>query len=192
MSGWLVKQGHIRKSWKKRWFVLSGDVLVYFKQQIKTQVSSNTLRQITSSSKPISSTSTISSSTIDLLPQISAKQTSNSTVNLTPQPQLQTPTGTIGIKDFTLERAQADRFPKPFGMRLASKSIVTLEYLFYAEDESSYIAWSNGLNEALKAWDELETDIGSLQQAQAAAALEIVAARQWGGAVGNKVKHYRN
>jgi hypothetical protein len=188
MSGWLVKQGHIRKSWKRRWFVLSGDVLVYFKQQIKTQVTSDTLRQITSSTKPISSTSTISSSTIDLLPQISAKQTSNSAVNLTPQTQLQTPTGTIGIKDFTLEQAQADRFPKPFGMRLASKSIVTLEYLFYAEDESSYIAWSNGLNEALKAWDELEIDIGSLQQAQAAAALEIVAsdARQWGGAVGTR------
>mmetsp|Transcript_7366 Transcript_7366/g.12380 ORF Transcript_7366/g.12380 Transcript_7366/m.12380 type:complete len:522 (+) Transcript_7366:80-1645(+) len=30
-SGWLVKQGHIFRTWKKRWFVLEGPLLKYFK-----------------------------------------------------------------------------------------------------------------------------------------------------------------
>uniref|UniRef100_A0A7S4ETV2 non-specific serine/threonine protein kinase n=1 Tax=Chrysotila carterae TaxID=13221 RepID=A0A7S4ETV2_CHRCT len=30
-SGWLVKQGHIFRTWKKRWFVLDGPLLKYYK-----------------------------------------------------------------------------------------------------------------------------------------------------------------
>jgi len=30
-AGFLLKQGHVRKNWKKRWFVLQGDMLFYFK-----------------------------------------------------------------------------------------------------------------------------------------------------------------
>jgi serine/threonine protein kinase len=31
MEGWLMKQGHVRRNWKERWFVLKGDRLYYFK-----------------------------------------------------------------------------------------------------------------------------------------------------------------
>lgn len=30
MSGWVVKRGHIRKNWKRRWFELRGTELTYF------------------------------------------------------------------------------------------------------------------------------------------------------------------
>ncbi|KAH7832081.1 putative connector enhancer of kinase suppressor of Ras 2 [Monocercomonoides exilis] len=29
-EGWLTKQGHIRKNWKRRWFVLRGTTLYYY------------------------------------------------------------------------------------------------------------------------------------------------------------------
>lgn len=32
-EGWLVKQGHVVKNWKKRWFRTSGRYLYYFKQR---------------------------------------------------------------------------------------------------------------------------------------------------------------
>jgi len=196
MSGWLVKQGHIRKSWKRRWFVLTGDVLVYFKTQVKSsQVTELRARGGVGGSGGgggASSSSLLMMDTLQPLltssakPSLKPSATASSGSSLASGQPLHTPAGTIGIKDFTLERASADRFPKPFGMRLASKSTVTLEYLFFAEDEASYNDWSAALLEALKAWEELEADIGILQQAQSAAALEIVAsdARQWGGVGG--------
>ena len=30
-SGWLVKQGHVFRTWKKRWFVLEDQLLKYYK-----------------------------------------------------------------------------------------------------------------------------------------------------------------
>uniref|UniRef100_A0A7S0Q8E9 non-specific serine/threonine protein kinase n=1 Tax=Coccolithus braarudii TaxID=221442 RepID=A0A7S0Q8E9_9EUKA len=36
-SGWLTKQGHIFKTWKKRWFVLEGEKLKYYKTDDRDQ-----------------------------------------------------------------------------------------------------------------------------------------------------------
>ncbi len=33
MTGWMMKQGHIYKSWKKRLFVLKGPFLWYFAEE---------------------------------------------------------------------------------------------------------------------------------------------------------------
>lgn len=33
MEGWLVKQGHIVKSWKRRWFILDNQFLRYYKKE---------------------------------------------------------------------------------------------------------------------------------------------------------------
>jgi cytohesin len=33
-SGWLTKQGGRVKTWKRRWFILSGNVLYYFKEKV--------------------------------------------------------------------------------------------------------------------------------------------------------------
>eukprot|EP00736_Rhodelphis_marinus_P014331 Rmarinus@m.21096 len=32
-QGWLVKEGHLRKNWKRRWFILQGDTLTYYESQ---------------------------------------------------------------------------------------------------------------------------------------------------------------
>ncbi|KAF0723352.1 hypothetical protein Ae201684_017694 [Aphanomyces euteiches] len=37
-SGWLNKQGHVRKNWKRRFFVLDGSVLQYFSDDIDSSV----------------------------------------------------------------------------------------------------------------------------------------------------------
>ena len=34
-QGWLVKQGGSWKSWKHRWFVIDGHILIYYKDQLK-------------------------------------------------------------------------------------------------------------------------------------------------------------
>lgn len=34
-SGFLTKEGAVRKNWKKRWFVLKGQELAYFKTQVR-------------------------------------------------------------------------------------------------------------------------------------------------------------
>ncbi|KAA6375757.1 MAG: hypothetical protein EZS28_028718 [Streblomastix strix] len=33
MEGWLTKQGHVMKNWKKRWFSLRGKELFYYEKQ---------------------------------------------------------------------------------------------------------------------------------------------------------------
>lgn len=38
MEGWLIKQGHIVKSWKKRWFVLDNEFLRYYKKEDDVKV----------------------------------------------------------------------------------------------------------------------------------------------------------
>ena len=194
MSGWLVKQGHIRKSWKRRWFVLTGDVLVYFKTQVKSSQVAELRARVGGGVGGTgggggSLTNSLNESTIPVVTRTSSgKQLATSAGGSATSASslLQTPAGTIGIKDFTLERAPPNRFPKPHGMRLASKSTVMLEYLFFADDEASYADWSAALSEALRAWEELDAEIGRLQQAQSAAALEIVEdeASQWGGVGG--------
>jgi hypothetical protein len=30
-TGWMIKEGHFVKSWKRRWFVLSRNLLIYYK-----------------------------------------------------------------------------------------------------------------------------------------------------------------
>ena len=42
-QGWLVKQGQKRKSWKKRWFVLSQHQLAYYNKQPKGKANSEPL-----------------------------------------------------------------------------------------------------------------------------------------------------
>ena len=42
-QGWLVKQGQKRKSWKKRWFMLSQHQLVYYNKQPKGKANSEPL-----------------------------------------------------------------------------------------------------------------------------------------------------
>ncbi|KAG9408980.1 hypothetical protein AC1031_020885 [Aphanomyces cochlioides] len=37
-SGWLNKQGHVRKNWKRRFFVLDGSVLQYFSDDVDSSV----------------------------------------------------------------------------------------------------------------------------------------------------------
>jgi len=32
-EGFLVKQGIVRKNWKKRWFIMDGTLLYYFRKQ---------------------------------------------------------------------------------------------------------------------------------------------------------------
>ena len=36
VSGWLLKRGGLRKSWKRRWFVLEGTTVSYFKTTDET------------------------------------------------------------------------------------------------------------------------------------------------------------
>ena len=34
-NGWLTKQGGRIKTWKRRWFILSGNCLYYFKEKVR-------------------------------------------------------------------------------------------------------------------------------------------------------------
>jgi flavodoxin len=37
-QGWMWKRGHLRKNWKKRWFILAEELLAYFESPMKAGV----------------------------------------------------------------------------------------------------------------------------------------------------------
>lgn len=57
-EGWLTKQGGSIKTWKKRWFVLKGATLFYFKTQKDTDVTGQIQLEPTSSCKTVPGKST--------------------------------------------------------------------------------------------------------------------------------------
>ena len=165
-QGWLVKQGHVRKTWRRRWFLLRGCNLTYFRSA-----------QAIPADRALSDGG---ASAADSEPSSAAPARGVSGVSGGGGAYSEEPAGIIDIRQFSLEKAALSRSALCF--RLAHKHS-SFDYLVHADegDEAGFVAWVRALTLAMRSFDDLSAEIGLFLSAQAAAALHQQAVGRLGG-----------
>jgi len=171
-QGWLVKQGHVRKTWRRRWFLLRGCNLTYFRS----------LQAIGADrALPDGGTPEIAAAYSE--PSSAAPARGVSGVSGGGGAYSEEPAGIIDIRQFSLEKAALSRSALCF--RLAHKHS-SFDYLVHADegDEAGFVAWVRALTLAMRSFDDLSAEIDLFLSAQAAAALHQQAVGRLGGSGG--------
>ena len=171
-QGWLVKQGHVRKTWRRRWFLLRGCNLTYFRSA-----------QAIGADRALPDGGTPEIAAAYSEPSSAAPARGVSGVSGGGGAYSEEPAGIIDIRQFSLEKAALSRSALCF--RLAHKHS-SFDYLVHADegDEAGFVAWVRALTLAMRSFDDLGAEIGLFLSAQAAAALHQQAVGRLGGSGG--------
>jgi hypothetical protein len=170
-QGWLVKQGHVRKTWRRRWFLLRGCNLTYFRSAQALGAD----RALPGGSASATIADSESSSTAPTRGGLGSGSGSGAFS--------EEPAGIIDVRQFSLEKAALSRSALCF--RLAHKHS-SFDYLVHADegDEAGFVAWVRALALAMRSFDDLGAEIGLFLSAQAAAALHQQAVGRLGSGTG--------
>ena len=147
-AGWLFKQGHVRLTWRRRWFVLEGHTLRYFRRG------------------PLDS----SAAALAFLPPLVPAPGGGGAAGAEAQPPPPTreellsqlcppnglaPAGSLDIREYTLEAAggAGGKGGSQLAMRLASRLAAHQQFLFVAETEAEFVAWVKVFTVSIKEWE---------------------------------------
>jgi hypothetical protein len=170
LEGFLFKQGHQFKTWRRRWFVLIGSELCYYRSRPELEKalekaspsasvggSSEALNQLAEMS-PFAS---LAAGVIDLqnyYVEETAVAKSNYAIRLVSKPL------TSSIQNFSssLYDDSSRRVSSASKSKLKSVTSTWKEYLIYAESEQDYKQWITNIRSVIRAFDDLNDEIMKL------------------------------
>jgi hypothetical protein len=176
-QGWLWKQGHVRKNWKRRWFILRGFELSYAKKAPAASLADSAAAAAPSASLAVNAGTDAPGTPSSSSAAAGAAGAAAALPPALPPAGLDVdPAGIIDIRDYSLEKAVVPR--SPLCLRLSAKRVMDNEYLIYAENEQDFVAWVKVLSAAMRAWDELGVGIGALQLSKNSAAVTLAVGKK--------------
>jgi hypothetical protein len=145
-DGYLTKQGHKVRNWKKRWFVLKGKYLSYYKKREDTTKQAGAGAQAVCARAP---TAAIFHGARARVP--AAACPCRAAADLKDSCRDHVRAGRLAITDYRLERASSD---KSFTFRFAPAVAGLDEYLVRAGDAVEYDEWVAAIEGAMRDWAE--------------------------------------
>jgi len=144
--GWLFKLGHVRKNWKRRWFVLKGFSLLYFRRGPRSETSAE---------------AAVAAANIDTKNQLNDwGGGSEDIMGAILPPNKESPAGSLDIRDFTLESAASSTRTPKLALKLSSRREVGEFFIMVAENEASFVGWVRTLATTLMKWEQICRDEG--------------------------------
>jgi hypothetical protein len=145
-AGWLRKRGHVRKGFKRRWFVLRGFQLAYYRAGPRDE----------------GAAAAIAAAAVAAAVAVSQKGGGGGGggggEQVPPQPAAalpqsgEEPAGVLDIRGFSAEAAAMER--SLLALRLVSKTR-ELEYVVCAEREADFVNWVKALTLCRAAWEKV-------------------------------------
>jgi hypothetical protein len=145
-AGWLQKRGHVRKGFKRRWFVLRGAKLTYYRSGPRDEGAS---AAAAAGAMAVAVTKTQRRGGVAAPPQPPQPPPPAQHAAVLP-PGNEEPAGMLDVRAFNVEAAARER--SLLALRLVSKTS-DLEYVVTAETERDFVSWVKALTLCRVAWE---------------------------------------
>jgi hypothetical protein len=178
-QGWLFKQGHKFKNWRRRWFVLLGFKLLYYKKAPAT-LPSAALATPPVEGDVATMPATPMGSSIGGGRPVSTASTASTVVLSRSGGDLDTaPAGSLDLRDYTLEEAVLKQ--SSLALRLVSRRALNDELLMYAETNEEFVGWVKALSSVIAQAEDLQLALLSLEATGSAGDLSAGSLTPYGG-----------
>ena len=152
--GWMSKEGHLRRNWTRRWFVLRGATLSYYRRGPPNEaVAIAAVRAATAAGGSIS------------VP-----------VDVRVIAPAGAPAGEIDIREYGLEAATSTH--SNLSARFVSRRVPDSQYLITADTEQDFVAWVKVVSGAMAQFEGLERERAALELARGVGSLLAAVARK--------------
>lgn len=149
--GWLSKEGHLRRNWTRRWFVLRGATLSYYRRGPPNEA-------------------------VAIAAVRTAAAGNSVPVDVRVIAPAGAPAGEIDIREYGLEAATSTL--SNLSARLVSRRVPDSQYLITADTEQDFVAWVKGVSGAMAQFEGLERERAALELARGVGSLLAAVARK--------------
>jgi hypothetical protein len=140
--GWLYKEGHVRKNWKRRWFVLRGWSLQYFRRGPRSEGAAEAAVR----------------EAMDAASGLGGGRSALELLSAMLPPNKEPPAGVIDIRGFTLESGAFSTLTPKLAMRLSNRVEGGGDFVLVAESEQTFVAWVKVLAVTIMEWEKIQRD----------------------------------